>query len=287
VIFQITPDGDLTPLHQIQDIISALILGTDGKLYGTTSIGANFDGSIFSLHTDGTGFTTLYNFASNQTDGYEPQSLIEGPDGRLYGVNQFGGPKYAGTVYTITRTGTHFQTLLAFNYQTVGGWPYDLIAGPKGMLYGVTYRGTNGANGMVFSLKTNGAGFNVLHDFSGADGALPNSLLMGVNGTLYGTTLVNTTPGAFGTVFNLQTDGSAFTLLHTFSDNDGVEPTSLIQAANGTLYGNTVTCQGRSKVFRIGEVILSSRPLSTALYEGGSSAMVRAFFAASTEPYSM
>ena len=56
--------------------------------------------------------------------------------------------------------------------------------------------------------------------------------------TLYGTTLGGGTNG-FGTVFAINTDGTCFTLLHSFSFLDGAGPQAGLILTGNTLYGTT------------------------------------------------
>ena len=76
-VYSITPGGVLTTLHNFTGTgtdgevpQSALVQGSDGNFYGTTSGGgSNSDGTIFSITPAGV-LTTLYNFAD--TDGSSP-----------------------------------------------------------------------------------------------------------------------------------------------------------------------------------------------------------------------
>ena len=73
------------------------------------------------------------------------------------------------------------------------------------------------------------------------DGASPNGSLTLSGSTIYGSTYAGggIIPGiGAGTVFRLNTDGTGFSLLHTFDGgvNDGARPTTLTLAGT-TLYG--------------------------------------------------
>src|SRR5262249_9650258 len=72
-----------------------------------------------------------------------------------------------------------------------------------------------------------------------SDGAGPTGVIQGADGNLYGTASGGGTSG-FGTIFRINTDGTAFTTLHSFSGSDGKSPfEGVIQAADGNLYGTT------------------------------------------------
>lgn len=110
------------------------------------------------------------------------------------------------------------------------------------MLYGTTYAGGSSNFGTVFKLNTNGTGYAVLQNFlspTHANGAVPSGNLVLSGSTLYGTTEAG---GQFsvGTVFKLNTNGTGFTVLRSFSlnGNNGVRPRAGLVLSGTTLYGN-------------------------------------------------
>jgi uncharacterized repeat protein (TIGR03803 family) len=137
-----------------------------------------------------------------------------------------------------------------------------LVADPAGDLYGTANGGAFAPEGCVFELLQTSSGWieKVLYSFTGGtDGAGPDSgLLLGSNGTLFGTTV---TGGAYGrgTVFELTPTSSgewSETVLHSFgSGNDGAAPQSnLIFDSKGNLYGTTAAGNGKrggGSVFRL------------------------------------
>jgi uncharacterized repeat protein (TIGR03803 family) len=82
--------------------------------------------------------------------------------------------------------------------------------------------------------------YEVVASFDGiyAGGRIPNALVQGSDGNLYGTTFVG---GHFdaGTIFRIDAAG-VLTTLHHFSGRDGSLPAAgVIQATDGNLYGTT------------------------------------------------
>jgi uncharacterized repeat protein (TIGR03803 family) len=115
-------------------------------------------------------------------------------------------------------------------------------------LFGTTTNGGAGGYGTVFQVATNGTGFSTLYSFTnGTDGATPLAPLLLTNGMLFGTASEGGTSG-FGTVFTLDTGGSNFSTLYTFTNGeDGAGPAAGLLLAGDTLYGSTAgTSSGSS-----------------------------------------
>ena len=116
-IFRMTPAGVLTILLEFTGTEgpnlgsspeAALVQGSDGNFYGTTSSGGIDDvGTVFKM-TPGGVLTTLFDFGESQADetGRDPQAaLIQGGDGDFYGTTASGGVDNKGTVFTMTPEG--------------------------------------------------------------------------------------------------------------------------------------------------------------------------------------
>jgi uncharacterized repeat protein (TIGR03803 family) len=169
-------------------------------------------------------------------------SLAAGPNGVLYGATAAGGVSNMGTVFRINQDGSSFAVLKSF-VGADGTSPQGGVAlTTNGVLYGATYQGGFSNLGTIFSLNTNGTGFQVLHHFiGGADGKNPwGELIVGSDTALYGVTDF-TSSAVRGTVFKINQNGGGYTIIHTFTGSpDGQQPhCRLLQAADGMLYGTT------------------------------------------------
>src|SRR6266550_498721 len=100
----------------------ALIRGSDGMLYGTTSIGGTGNaGTAYRLNRDGSGYSLLHTFKSVVADGLNPQGgLAEGSDGALYGTTFFGGSNDMGTVFKMNKDGSNYRVLVHFSLSAEG-----------------------------------------------------------------------------------------------------------------------------------------------------------------------
>jgi uncharacterized repeat protein (TIGR03803 family) len=292
-VFQIMPNGTLTSLFSFTggnegaNPIAALVQGGDGSFYGTTpSGGANDDGTIFKITTDGQ-FSTLYTFGSieltnvtistngytNVTpcetniyfttnyftnyvalDGTTPNGLVMGFDGNLYGTAEYGGEYDDGCVFRITPNGA-FTNLHSFTYGNDGAEPQAaLVQGGDGNFYGSTTYGGINYYGTLFQVTPNGV-LTTFYSFAGGTdgGDLGVALLAGTDGNFYGATQRGGTYYS-GNIFQVTINGG-FVNLYSFTDlSDGGHPqTALVQGSDGSLYGTTTSgaAGGYGDVFRL------------------------------------
>jgi uncharacterized repeat protein (TIGR03803 family) len=207
--------------------------------------------------------TTLYSFCAESSclDGELPTgSLVQAPNGHLYGTTLHGGTSggadlYAihGTVFEITPSGT-LTTLHRFCEQNGcldGDGPSSLALAANGDLYGTTVNGGAYGHGTVFKFTPGGV-LTTLYSFcrQGAalcpDGYGAGALVQAANGDLYGTTSnggVNSGGASGGTIFKITPSGT-LTTLYSFCAlagcADGYFPSNgLVQAADGNFYGTT------------------------------------------------
>jgi uncharacterized repeat protein (TIGR03803 family) len=106
-VFRIDGAGTFTSLHTFSYgdgayPQTALVLGSDGALYGTTLYGGAWGvGTLFQIDRAGV-FTSLQ--ALSGSDGAYPQAaLVLGSDGALYGTTPSGGASGAGVVYRFAK----------------------------------------------------------------------------------------------------------------------------------------------------------------------------------------
>jgi uncharacterized repeat protein (TIGR03803 family) len=107
-VFQISTNGALTNLYSFSGSDGgspegALLQGSDGSLYGTTSGGGDVTnaGTVFQITTDGT-FTSLYSFSGGGDGDYPQAGLTQGGDGSFYGTTAAGVASGFGTIFRLT-----------------------------------------------------------------------------------------------------------------------------------------------------------------------------------------
>jgi len=258
-VFALNTDGTgFTNLHSFtggSDGVGpsgSLILA--GKtLYGTAQAGGSSGrGTVFALNTDGTGFTNLHSF-TGASDGIGPSGGLTLAGKTLYGTAQGGGSSGAGTVFALNTNGAGFTTLYSFTGGSDGRTPFSGLILSNNTLFGTAYYGGSSGNGTVFALSTDGTWFTNLHSFTAtsgypyytnSDGANPFAGLILSGDTLYGTASAGGSSGN-GTVFALNTNGTGFTTLYSFTalagspsiNSDGAGPSAGLVLSGNTLYG--------------------------------------------------
>lgn len=222
--------------------VSSVLLSSN-RLYGGTSSGGRFGyGTLYSVNTDGTGFSVL-DTMTNAVEGLGLSSLtISGNN--LFGTTQQGGSNFQGTIFSANINGTNFNTLHVLSGENGDGTtPDDGLVLAGSTLYGTGCFGGINNEGGIFSINIDGTGFTNFYSFnlnSNENGADPLTGLCLSGNTLYGTTGIGGT-NADGTIFSINTDGSDFTTLHNFigGTNDGSRPMGRLVLSGGTLYGTT------------------------------------------------
>jgi len=216
-VFEITPSGALTTLHSFdgtdgENPSAGLVQTTDGDFYGTTVYGgARNAGTLFKIGPYGS-LTTLYSFCAQSgcTDGATPfAGLIRAARGELYGTTYNGGAANAGTVFTMTPTGT-LTTLHSFcglSEDCAGGAAKPgagLVQATDGDFYGASALGGFGSQhlcvpdlgcGSVFRLSVGVGPFVEPQTTLGQVGAAVNVLGTGLTGAT--SVSFNGTPAVF------------------------------------------------------------------------------------------
>lgn len=211
----------------------------NNTLYGTTTGGGTNGGygTVYGVNLSDLSFFSLYQF----TNWTQPYGSVVAISNNFYGFAYYGGANLKGYVYRVGGSG--FADLFDFD-GTNGGPSYATPVTSGNTIYGATIDGGTNGSGNIFRINTDGHAFTNLYNFSPADGAntdgvqpydLGGMILSG--NTLFGTASLHG-GGGLGTVFSVKTDGSSFTVLHSFQFSDGSQPDSLV-LSGGTLYGLT------------------------------------------------
>jgi uncharacterized repeat protein (TIGR03803 family) len=292
IIFSIGQDGTgyqvLFSLHNaIGDESHSCFVVANNILYGMTASGGdNGEGVIFSFNPTGptptctptptpspAPFQTLFSFACASSTGKEPHGrLTLDPNGTtLYGMTRKGGAHDFGVVFSVDITGNNYLVLHDFTGGDSDGATTDhgYVVQSGDHLYGMTTNGGHHDDGVIFRIKTDGSGFELLHKFGEThhDGKNPYGSLLLVDELLYGTT-ANGGDNDLGTVFVIDISGN-YQRLYSFggkrSNDDGAKPIDNVILVNGWLYGMTTEAGAHNQgtIFKVNPS--PSRPRPTPL----------------------
>jgi uncharacterized repeat protein (TIGR03803 family) len=227
-------------------------------LYGMTYNGgvSNF-GVVFTINTDGSGYTNLHEFTGGPNDGRNPYGSLIRIGGTLYGMTRYGGDNDYGVVFKVSSTGSGYTHLHEFSGGPGDGRePFDSLGRAGFTLYGSTYWGGASDDGVLFSIETDGSNYTNLHEYAGSPGGgnHPKGTPWPTGGLVYDLTRIGGASDQ-GAVCRVNMDGTGFTLLHSFAGGagDGRYPEGSPTLAGSTMYGTT-TAGGASNggvVFRM------------------------------------
>lgn len=240
--------------------------GGDGFLYGTLGEGGGSGrGLVYKMQTNGAGFSVVRSFTTASADGSKPTGpLFFGTDGALFGTTVAGGQFQTGTVYRLTRDGSEFSILHAFEGSGADGVNPEtgVMEASDGLLYGVTSGGGPSDGGTIYRVDKVGfqSSYQILRQFgtNSMGGSKPKGrLIEDADGYLYGTASAGGSTGN-GTVFRMLKDGSGYSVLKHFTAEitEGWQPNGrLTEGPDGLLYGGVASggASNSGGIFRIGK----------------------------------
>lgn len=188
LLFVIKMNSQFTTLHNFTTAGGySSLTHVNGILYGTTnSGGANDSGYVYSINTDGSGFTILHSFIGGAYNF--PCGALLHDNGVLYGMTS----QSPGTIYKLNIDGTGYTILHTFTYHNPddGYNPQGSLIISGNVLYGMTRRGGAvytdllGGEGTIFKINTDGSNFALLHSFNLGEENPYGSLLLDGNNPL-------------------------------------------------------------------------------------------------------
>ncbi|MFC1668559.1 choice-of-anchor tandem repeat GloVer-containing protein [Chlamydiota bacterium] len=194
-IFSVDTDGNnFTLLHEFTNTTTDgsspydKLLLSNGLLYGVGGGGGiDNDGVVYSISTDGTGFTLLHEF--DYDDGANPEGNLVQSGSTLYGMTETAGDNNYGVILSAETDGSNFSVMRHLSYDD-GGHSLGGFTLSGDTLYGMTWYGGAYGYGTIISINITGENFTVVHAFEGStdDGGYPYGNLTIIGNTVYGMT---------------------------------------------------------------------------------------------------
>jgi uncharacterized repeat protein (TIGR03803 family) len=255
----------------------AALIEVKGKLAGTTDGGGATarGGAVFLLNPVTRKEKLLYSFCQDFhcTDGYFPTASLVEAGGAIYGTTDEGGDNQFGVAFAVDlKTGIErrLHSFCSLPNCTDGRNSGSGLIVVSGLLYGTTVAGgadytgcDNAGCGAVYAIDPKTGEETVIYSFHGRpDGDGPEGNLLFANGLLYGVTESGGRGSCLGgdgcgAVFAVDPATGGETVLYSFCGKencaDGALPLAGLIAANGMLYGTTISGgdYGRGTVFSV------------------------------------
>ena len=149
-----------------------------------------------------------------------------------------------------------YKVLYTFQGFPDGQNPLASLVNIGGTLYGTTNLGGTGPlPGTVFSLDLTTEAERIVHSFQNSnDGHYPQAAVIGVGRKLYGTTSSGGASGSDGTIFSIDRNSGAETVIYSFpggTNSTSYNPLASLINITGTLYGTTAGGPAHGSVFSL------------------------------------
>ena len=251
-IFKINEDGtDFKIVYSFDSLSGTLPTGSlfkasNGKLYGMTSSGGgDFHGTLFCIDPIDYKFTKLIDFTA-ATGTHPYNSLMQGKDGKLYGVTEKGGDSLYyteghGVLFSYDINTKSYKDLHIFNGRDGSNPKGSLIQLSNGKLYGTSTKGGKQGTGVIFCYDPATNTYTDLFDFLDYNkGTSPcGSLILANNGKLYGLA-TNGGTNSRGIIFSFDIKDSVYKVEFNMFGHTGGDPFgSFAKGNDGKLYAMT------------------------------------------------
>lgn len=217
-----------------------MIEAANGKLYGTTFLGGNYqNGVLFEYDYVTDTYSRKVDFDGQ--NGVNPDvAMIEATNGKLYGITTYGGTGGCGVLYEYDVTTTVLTTKINFSeLDNRGAFPAgSLVEASNGKLYGQAST-PDGSAGIIYEYDPATDIYQRKFDLPSGTFFGSNAMTEAPDGNLYGITSYYGLNNA-GFIFKYNFTSNAFSVLFDMAAATGsVCLGAMTLAGNGKFYGIT------------------------------------------------
>lgn len=249
LIYEFDPTSSLFQVKAVFDPkttgenpVVPLMVTSNGKIYGMTTYGGEFDqGVLFEFNTE-SGLLKACVCLNCENTGCHPilNGLIQLDNGNFYGLTTTGGRKHGGTLFEFDISTRTFVKRIDFGKGKSGYYPSGkLTKTANGRVYGITVRGGSYDKGVIFEYNVDKHIIKTVFSFDSlTSGCYPfTSLVELSNGSLAGTTSEGGKNGD-GVFFVFNPESKKMTRILHFNKSTGDSPMGdLIKLEGDVIYG--------------------------------------------------
>jgi uncharacterized repeat protein (TIGR03803 family) len=196
--------------------------------------------------------SAIYSFGdTGSNDGAVPNGSLTFDGTTLFGRTTTTVMQDGGVIFSIDLNGTAYEILHRFaGAPNDGANPrHDAMTLTDNVLYGTTLQGGTHNGGVIFSIATDGTGYDILHDFHSSSGKNPHSCFVELDDLLYDMTANRGAHGG-GVMFQIAPDGTGYHHNYSFKAKSGDHPHGALALSRGVFYGMSISGAARQRSSR-------------------------------------
>ena len=245
VIYTVDPtNNNYNPIHNFTmdssgfGPVGGLLALSNGMLYGTTYSGGLYGmGTIFAFNPVSRTFYDLHDFTDSTGSLPYLGTLMQGADGKLYGMVNSGGALGVGVIYSLDLNGNVYTDVHDFDGANGGAPDGGLMQATDGNLYGMTNMGGLNNLGTIFKFNSATSAYSVIFNFDNLSGSAPvRNLTQSSTGKLFGTTPRGGS-GNTGVIFSYDIVSNIYSKVFEFDSLGGVPDGDVVDALTNSPMG--------------------------------------------------
>ncbi|UAY52024.1 T9SS type A sorting domain-containing protein [Ferruginibacter albus] len=208
----------------------------NGKYYGTTTSGGNYNAGVIFVWDSATNeYTEPYHFTG--IDGNDARGEMIEYDHKFYGITNLGGTNNAGVIYEWDYSNNVYTKKIDLDNAS-GSNPDGTLTLIGNKFYGFTHTGGQYNKGVLFEWDVTSNTYTKKFDFDSTKGSNPVGKLVPFNGKLYAMCNAGGSSN-MGTLYEWDYVTNTVTKKVDFTGTNGSHPLGFLSFYNNNLYATT------------------------------------------------